>query len=89
MWETVRAFNERVKGYRTLIFNSLYGVPMAVLALLDITHEIDITPILERLGVQAADVPLYLSCIAAANFILRWLTTTRLGCSHTAPDEVR
>lgn len=71
MWD-----RDTLRGYRTLIFHSLYGVPAAVLMLLDITHEIDITPILERLGVGVADVPLYLSCIAAGSVVLRFMTAT-------------
>lgn len=71
---------ERVKGWKTVIYHSLYGVPATVLVALDLLKEIDITPIMVKVGVEVADVPFYLACIAVGGIALRiWGTTGAVG----------
>lgn len=83
MWETVKAWHERLRGWRSVIFHSLYGVPAAVVTLLDMIGAIDITPILKTF-ISVDQVPLALALIATGGVFFRWLTTTRLGCR---PDD--
>jgi hypothetical protein len=67
-----------LKGWRTVIFHSAYGVPMAVIGVLDITKEVDVTPILSRF-MNIDDVPFVLACIAIVSVGLRMVTSTRMG----------
>lgn len=75
---------ERLKGYRTVIFHSLYGVPAAIVMGLDEFKSIDIRPLLERY-VKVEDVPYILVLIALGGIGLRIITTTALGAS-AAPE---
>ena len=68
----------RLKGYRTVLFHSLYGVPALLLAFADMTHAVDITPILAKLF-KLDDIPFVLACIWCVAFLLRLDTNTGFG----------
>lgn len=73
-----------LKGYRTVIFHSLYGVPAVLLAVLDVTREVDITPILARF-MSIDDVPFVLAIIAAVAFYLRVISPGFGGHDEEGP----
>lgn len=73
---------ERLKGYRTVIFHSLYGVPAAIMVGLDEFKNVDVRPLLEHVF-KPEDVPFYLVMIALGGIGLRIITTTALGASAT------
>lgn len=75
-----------LKGYRTVIFHSLYGLPAAALAVLDVTREVDITPILARF-MSIDDVPFVLAIIAAGAFYLRVISPGFGGHNDEEPQE--
>lgn len=72
LYTYISRIRERVKGYKTVIFHSLYGVPGALyFAYSEFKAEgVDITPF-----IPAKYVALTLSCIAIFGFILRLATT--------------
>ena len=79
--EAPQGFFARIKGWKTVAFHSLYGVPMFILSILDVTKITDITPLLERF-MKLSDVPLMLCIIAIVSYFLRKVTNTEIGCNE-------
>lgn len=69
---------DRLKGYRTLIFNVVALIPPAIDAALPVVAEIAGSPEVQAL-IPANYLPLYAFGVSIVNIYLRSITTTPVG----------
>lgn len=68
-----------LKGWRTIIFHSLYGLPAVLLLVLDQLHAIDLSPLLS-LWLSPSVVGAIGTGIYVGAVVLRIITNTAWGC---------
>jgi len=83
MWNS---FKEKLKGWKTIVFNALVGAPVALLALLDEFKAVDLSSILSPQW--AARI---VTLMAIAGILLRLVTTGPVGSKgdEAPPPETK
>jgi hypothetical protein len=73
---------EKLKGYKTIVFNIVMGAPAAILTFLDALKVVDISALF-----PAEWGPRVIAIMAVVGIVLRFITTGPMGAKGDAEPE--